>query len=452
MGFIDYHGTKENRYTEVVEYAEAQQEEEARRKEDVKVAKWLTILSEEENYSTLTINETLKLLIAQYKKLCGVIKELCDFQNKDCDEERLWNDFCSNTVASYLVVFGLSDDKRVVLYTSFMEKIFKINGYTSANVFYKAITENAYYKRYANECFDTVGEKQYWKHLGENGNKKKLEEFVSLYFKLCILIGYYLYQGLRPENDLWMKKLDMDKKILANIKADYSKGKLKNPNHKKLVNPLYSTTEKSDFKLSYGKSLDPEEEKIIDVPTDQSVEIEKTEEVYVEQVVKPDPVRHVRPTLDRIKFEKLLNGKQLLGYVEACRMLRNCELPEEMDNLYQELILRIPILQESITKFQDVYQPDLYQFYEYYIPEALQITATYIEYLDAGIGENILNETNCEVMDAVEKLLVAINEKIDEIYRYASIYLKAKAKAVESVMTQDGYVNPEYKIGNDGGK
>ena len=117
-----------------------------------------------------------------------------------------------------------------------------------------------------------------------------------------------------------------------------------------------------------------------------------------------------------------------------------------MDNLYKELIIRIPTLQESLDKFEEIYQPDMYQFYEYYIPEALQLTATYIEYLDVGIGEKILQETEREVLDAANKLLIAVNDKIDEIYRFASMEIKAKAKALESLMSQDGYVDPSFKI------
>ena len=135
-----------------------------------------------------------------------------------------------------------------------------------------------------------------------------------------------------------------------------------------------------------------------------------------------------------------------MDYVEACRLLRKCELPEEMDNLYKELIVRIPILQESIEKFEEMYQPDMYQFYEYYIPEALQLTATYIEYLDVGIGEKILQETEQEVLESTKKLLIAVNDMIDEIYKFASMEIKAKAKALESIMSQDGHVDPNFKI------
>lgn len=153
-----------------------------------------------------------------------------------------------------------------------------------------------------------------------------------------------------------------------------------------------------------------------------------------------------KPRLDEEKFEVLLEKRNILDYVEACKLLRLCELPSEMDELVKNFIERMLVLQDAITKFESVYQADMTQFYEYYIPEALQLTATYIEYLDVGVGEQILQETEREVLDAVKKLLIAVNDTIDEIYKFASMEIKAKAKALESLMSQGGHVDPNFKI------
>ena len=76
----------------------------------------------------------------------------------------------------------------------------------------------------------------------------------------------------------------------------------------------------------------------------------------------------------------------------------------------------------------------------------MQLTSIYIEYLDVGIGEAILQENEREVLDATNKLIIAVNDKVDEIYKYASIQLKAKAKALESIMSQNGHLDPSQKI------
>lgn len=161
----------------------------------------------------------------------------------------------------------------------------------------------------------------------------------------------------------------------------------------------------------------------------------------LQELPKPE-----RPKLDTEKFDELLEKQTLLDYVQACKLLLQCDLPEHMNELYTTLTERLPVLQDAVAKFEGIYQTDLSQFYEYYIPEALQLTASYLEYLDAGIDESIIQETEKEVLDAANKLLIAVNDKVDEVYKFASMEIKAKAKALESLMSQDGYVDSDFKI------
>jgi len=121
-------------------------------------------------------------------------------------------------------------------------------------------------------------------------------------------------------------------------------------------------------------------------------------------------------------------------------------LPEKMKELECRLIERLGALQDCITKFGTIYQADLSQFQEYYIPEALQLTVSYLEYIDMDIDQNTITKTETEVLDAIEQLLTGVNDKIEEIRRFAAIELQAKAKALESMLSQDGYVNPEFKL------
>lgn len=185
-----------------------------------------------------------------------------------------------------------------------------------------------------------------------------------------------------------------------------------------------------------------------DIDFDRSVEsvISGGDFVLKEGQEKEQTVAPSRPALDTAAFEQKMGQRTLQGYTEAARLLLHCELPEEIKGLYEELILRLPVLQDAVTKFEGVYQTDLDQFYDYYIPETLQLTSAYLEYLDAGIGKDIVNETEKEILDALKQLLIAVNDKVDEIYKFASIEIKAKAKALESLMSQDGYVDPKFKL------
>lgn len=146
------------------------------------------------------------------------------------------------------------------------------------------------------------------------------------------------------------------------------------------------------------------------------------------------------------KFDQLVASRKLNSYLEAFKMLNECDFPIQLKSLYESLIERIPVLQETINKFKDIYEPDMSQFYDYYIPEALLLAQTYSEYLDVGISRKIIEDTEKELISATNTLLIAVNDKIDEIYKFASMEVKAKAKALDSVMGQDGFVNPEYKM------
>lgn len=414
MGFIDYQGTKENRYDDVLEFAKAQQEEEFRRLEDDRVNKWVSEVLKDGRYVGLELSDLIKYIIVRYRKLVEVKESLmkCDEEETIIDNKLLWNDFCIALVTKRLEPYGLEEEKQETYYHTMLGKAFKVEDFTDAKTHYGSIRDNPNYKRYFADCFDLVQERQFWKWLGRVGDKEKLilVEFVTIYEQLSVLLGYYFFQGTRPQDSEWMRRLDLEHQVLEKISTDYSKGRFREPNLGKLQNPLYESRRHR-------------------------------------RTVKAEVVEEMRKSrLDRKAFEELLQKQQLLDYTEACRLLISCELPENMENLFKELIARMPILQESIDKFESVYQPDMYQFYEYYIPEALRLTATYIEYLDVGIGEKILKETEIEVLDATSKLLTGINDKVDEIYRFASMEIKAKAKALESIMSQDGHVDSKYKI------
>ena len=158
------------------------------------------------------------------------------------------------------------------------------------------------------------------------------------------------------------------------------------------------------------------------------------------------PERRRRPKLEMAEFEEFMGRQKIQDYIEACKLLLKCELPEKMEKVEQKLMERMAVLQDCITKFGNIYQTDLSQFQEYYIPEALQLTASYLEYIDEDIDENTIKETEIEVLDATEQLLTGVNDKIEEIRKFAAIELQAKAKALESMLSQDGYVDPEFKI------
>lgn len=133
-------------------------------------------------------------------------------------------------------------------------------------------------------------------------------------------------------------------------------------------------------------------------------------------------------------------------YVSICERFLQNEMPNAIRENYQNLMDRVGVLQESIEKYKDIYRADIDQLNEYFMPEALRVTAAFLHYRADGASEEILSEAEISVYQATKKLLQVVNEKIDEIYRFVLIETTAKAKAVEAMMCQDGHVDAEYKI------
>ncbi len=146
------------------------------------------------------------------------------------------------------------------------------------------------------------------------------------------------------------------------------------------------------------------------------------------------------------ELEKLMANQRIQNYTGALKVIATCRLPLNMHLLYGNLIERIAVLEKTAEKYKDDYQVDLTQFYDYYIPEVVHITTTFLGYIDDRVGKAIVDSAEKEVMAAGETLLLAINEKINEIYKFASIEIKAKAKALDAIMNQEGYVDSTYKI------
>ena len=153
-----------------------------------------------------------------------------------------------------------------------------------------------------------------------------------------------------------------------------------------------------------------------------------------------------KPKLDTERFMALVEGRSLPGFAEACDMLIECKLPAKMEDVYNDLSDEMNTLQESITKFEGIYSTDMTEFYEYYIPETLELASTYMEYVDANVDEEIISDTEEEVMNSSKKLLIALVDKKNEIYKFGSMELKARAQALDSLMSQDGHVSPEYRL------
>ena len=413
MGFINYNGPKEDHYTDVLEFARSQQEEEQRRIATMKAAQCVSDFTGKKQYSELEASELLKLIIVRYRQLTSLKEELQEtaFIHATIDEDRLWNDFSLWIIEEHLNLFDIPFEARNRYLQTFYSRVFKVDGGPPLEEHNKFLSENGEYKSYFSGCFGLAKEKYYWKWLrdsGDNASKKdaQFNSFVDLYFDLSVLFTYYLFLSFVPFTQDWIHALEDERNKVDSLKSRKSEARFKITDIAKLTNPVYR--------------------KAIEIPP---------------LATKPSLLKKKLAGL-----EALLETQTIPDYVQACRLLISCKLPDKMHALYGDLIERLCVLDDTVEKFKDYYQADLYQFYDYYIPETIRITSTFLEYVDAQVGIKIIQEAEKEVMLAGDTLLLAVNEKIDEIYKFAAIDIKARAKALDAIMNQDGYVDSAYKI------
>lgn len=433
MGFIDYHGTKEDRYDEVLDYAHAQQEEDWKRKQAIKIKKWLTDLTGNGSFADQYIQDLLKTVMVKYKELWSYGKEMIGNTEglDNLSPDQLWEDFTLEYVMRHIEPFHMILERKIKHFDVYLIKIFKVSGHVKAEEFYRNLTDSLAYRRYLTECYDPTWKgQQFFKYLQvtiqkDKTKKEKFEKFINVYKQLGVSTSLYLYQASQPRDDGWIIQESAEWNALTEIEGKLRSDSLSTPNYKVIINPLYSETKVEQTRTS----VDMDESSTFNTKT-------------FEDVAADIP----QSKLKKKEFEAYIEKGNIPAYVNASLLLMECNLPEDIRANYDQLIERMPILQDAIDKFDEVYHADMDQFNEYFVPEALKVTATYLEYQAVAPSEKILRNICDNVLLATKKLVQVVNEKIDEIYMFVTIETNAEAKALETVMIQDGYVDSKFKI------
>ena len=438
MGFISYHGEKEDRYSEVLEYSRARQEEEWKKSEEERISKWLKELTGDDKLAHFNIQELLKLILSQYKALKDSYCSIVDAGEilSGCDTACLWKDFSIDIADRHIQAFHVMPELREKHLQTFIDKIFKLSGIISASEHLEKIGTDSGYRKYFVECFDPTWTGRHFYHLLQyigKGDESAVEDFLEIYKRYTIILNLYFYQAFRPRDNGWIGQIEAERSAIDDIKAQYSRRAHIVLNPAFLQNPLYK-----------------KEEQVVNASAMEETTI--VEPIIEEPVAsRPEEEAMIVPQsgLDRVQFKALLEKQGIANYVAACKLLLKCEMPENIRENYEKLIERMPLLQDAVDKFDHVYHADLDQFDDYFAPEALTVTATLVEYEVVKPSEEILQDTRENVYQASKKLLLLVNEKIDEIYKFVTIETNAEARALEALMSQDGYVDPELKLRRD---
>lgn len=434
MGFIDYHGTKEDRYTDVLEYSRTQQEEDWKYKEEQKISLWLRKLTGNGSYAKMNVAELVKYIVVKYRYEQKIWNKLEPHLKKDLkiETKQLWEDFCIDLAARHLSLFPINGEKRIRYLQSFQTKFFRLDTALAAEDHYRYISENPKYRKYYAECFDPTWKGQhFFKWLWDSTKKdedglKGLEEFIEIDKELSLLLGIYLHQVLRPHDEGWMREIEAEQQALSEIRGKIKKGVFYPPERTLLKNPIVQGEDNIISSETGNKAL---------------------EDKIPEEIIRDEPGSDIPESeLNKKEFQELIQKGRIIDYIAASKLLLGCSLPENIAQIYSQLVERMPILQDAVDRYDHIYHADLNQLEEYFIPEALKVTAVYLDYQVVRPSEKILKVTRDNVFLATRKLLQVVNEKIDEIYRFVTIDANAEAKALETLMSQDGHVDLAYKI------
>lgn len=159
----------------------------------------------------------------------------------------------------------------------------------------------------------------------------------------------------------------------------------------------------------------------------------------VELRSKPEPMNMEELSIDFLK------KADMEAYIFGIKTLMDDEMPEIMRTDLSEMIRSLQYLNIALKKYPS-FEEQSYNFFSYYIPEAVKILYSYNEYEKAGLREEEKNPVYEKVMVAVRKVSEAAKQQVVEIYKKAIVDTTARAQALTEILGQDGFVDPLHSI------
>lgn len=147
------------------------------------------------------------------------------------------------------------------------------------------------------------------------------------------------------------------------------------------------------------------------------------------------PVADIRVALS---YEQLVEKADLGACIFTFECLETYPLPDELKAKITLLLKKLRGLQHAVEVHPEHHR-DVIRFLEYYLPETVRLVVSYNEYQMSGLEEKTLNRTYGMIMDAIDTLDAAVEERILNIYKLESMETRAKADALRQILEQDGY-------------
>ncbi|MBR3245932.1 MAG: 5-bromo-4-chloroindolyl phosphate hydrolysis family protein [Parasporobacterium sp.] len=243
MGFINYHGTKENRYEEVIEHAKIQNELERQRRDELQKQEWFAMFSGEPRYAALDSNSLLKIAVKHYRDAADIYRKVTGCgMGTPVDALQLWQDLWMDCTSRCISSMEISEDKVIALLQVITGKVLKLDGAGCAETHFAETKTNRKYQRYLKTCFSLEPREKYafWGWLSnDKKDVREVERLAELYEKYSEYFLYYLYKSIHPKSDQWMNWAERNKENCENLSCAIQSKSLLTPDERKLRNPIY---------------------------------------------------------------------------------------------------------------------------------------------------------------------------------------------------------------------
>ena len=245
MGFIDWHKNKKDHYEDVLDYAKARREEEARQEKDKQIRSWMSVLLADSRYANVKSSDAMKLLVKEYlslKKDYTSFVASCPHSEVSIDPNLLWKDLWTVSTEQILAMPNLSEKQKLTLLHAMQDKVFQLHAPLSAEQHKQEKQTNRKYRRYLENCF-SVGTSlpmQFWRYLyhSRRHSGQAVGKMISDFSRCRLLFAYYLYLSGEP-GEVWIEQMGSEVELLTSIRHRIERGTYEEPDYKKLRNPLF---------------------------------------------------------------------------------------------------------------------------------------------------------------------------------------------------------------------
>lgn len=255
MGFIDWHKNKKDHYEDVLDYAKARREEEARQQKDKMIRSWVGELLADPRYANLKSSDAMKLLVREYQSLKKeYMTHVVSIRNQNnIDPEILWKDLWTTSIEQILGMQDLSVQQKTTLLNTMQEKVLQLHTSLSAEQHQNQKRNNRKYRRYLENCF-AIGvdmPMQFWRYMYHLGQQKDINtsKLLAGYSRCRLLFAYYLYLSGEPGVE-WIMQMEPEVNLLASVRKKIERGTYEEPDYRKLRNPLFVNRDATFEKLS----------------------------------------------------------------------------------------------------------------------------------------------------------------------------------------------------------